>query len=532
MSTLTRRGAIGLSALGALGVPTLSSAQTRPTRARTVRAVIPRDIGPLDPVSNTSLIAYQHGAMVYDTLLAMDERQQVQPQMASRYAMAADRLSWIFDLREGLTWSDGTPVTAADAIPSIRRWARRSTAGQHLLPRIEDIVADGDRSFTIKLKEPYGSLPEALAAGIPPCVIMRRAEAVTDPFRPVPQVLGSGPFTYNRAESQVGRRYVYDRRADYRPRSEAPSGFAGGKVVKVDRVILEVFSDPQTAAAALQAGEVDFVQQPPIELLDQLEGDRNIRIQVLETTGLLGNIRLNHLHPPFNNVACRRALLHIVNQEEMLRPSFGGSRYARTCGSYFACGGAMENDANTEWFRRGPDLTRARALLTEGGYNGAPVVLLHTTDLLPVSNAGIVLANALRQAGMTVQVQSMDAAMVSQRTQNKSPPGQGGWNLYLHAPSAIALDNPFVSVTSSAAGERGWTGWPSDARHEELRSAWAAADSAEERKQIARTIQENAWDFVPQVYFGQWTQPVAHRANLRGFLTAPYMTLWWNVQKG
>ncbi len=532
MIRLTRRGIFGVSTMGVLGAPAIVSAQPRPTRARTIRAVIPRDIGPLDPISNTSLISYGHGALVYDHLLAMDERRRVQPQMASSFAMAPDRLSWSFELREGLTWSDGSPVTSADAIPSIRRWGRRSTAGQHMMPRIEDIVADDARRFTIKLKEPYGSLPEALAAGIPPLVIMRKADAETDPFRPVQQVIGSGPFTYNRGESQVGRRYVYDRRADYRPRSEPASGFAGGKVVKVDRVILEVFSDPQTATSALQAGEVDFVQQPPVELLDQLEADRNVTVQVLETTGVLGNIRLNHLHPPFNNVACRRALLHIVNQQEMLRPSFGGSSLARTCSSYFACGGAMENDANTDWFRNGPDLARARALLAEGGYSGAPVILLHTTDLLPVSNAGIVLANALRQAGMTVTVQSMDAAMVSQRTQNKSPPGQGGWNLYLHAPSAIALDNPFVSVTSSAAGERGWTGWPSDARHEELRSAWAQADTFEQRQQIARQIQENAWNFVPQVYFGQWTQPVAHRANLRGFLKAPYMTLWWNVEKG
>jgi peptide/nickel transport system substrate-binding protein len=529
MSGITRRGTIGILGLGTMGAP--ARAQPRPTRARTIRAVISRDLGPLDPISNTSLIAYQHGGLVYDNLLAMDEQRRVQPQMASRYEMAPDRLSWSFELREGLTFSDGTPVTSADVAPSIRRWGRRSTAGQHLMPRIEDIVIEDARRFTIKLKEPYGSLPEALAAGIPPLVIMRKAEAEADPFRAVPQVIGSGPFTYNRAESQVGRRYVYDRRADYRPRSEPASGFAGGKVAKVDRVILEVFTDPQTATAALQAGEVDFVQQPPIELLDQLQADRNVTVQVLETTGLIGNIRLNHLHPPFNNVACRRSLLHVVNQAEMLRPSFGGSELARTCSSYFACGGAMENDANTDWFRTAPNYQRARALLAEGGYDGSPVILLHTTDLLPVSNAGIVLANALRQVGMTVTVQSMDAAMVSQRTQNKSPPGQGGWNLYLHAPSAIAFDNPFVSVTSSAAGERGWTGWPSDARHEELRSLWAQADTAEQRRAIARQIQENAWNFVPQLPFGQWTQPVAHRANLRNFLKTPFMTVWWNVEK-
>ncbi|MFY7961166.1 MAG: ABC transporter substrate-binding protein, partial [Elsteraceae bacterium] len=77
----------------------------------------------------------------------------------------------------------------------------------------------------------------------------------------------------------------------------------------------------------------------------------------------------------------------------------------------------------------------------------------------------------------------------------------------------------------------GWFGWPSDAKHEELRNKWAAAPTLEARKAVARELQQNAWDFVPHLYFGQWVQPAAYRANLRGMLPVPEIVPWWNVEK-
>ena len=152
-------------------------------------------------------------------------------------------------------------------MPSLKRWAARDGAGQHMMLRVAGIEAKGDKGFEIKLKEPYGLVLDALAkTSTPVCFMMRKKEAETDPMQKIADNVGSGPFKLNMDETRVGTQYVYDRNPNYVPRSEAPSGIAGGKVVKVDRVVFLNMPDAQTAVNAVQAGEIDFYEIPPIDL--------------------------------------------------------------------------------------------------------------------------------------------------------------------------------------------------------------------------------------------------------------------------
>ena len=156
--------------------------------------------------------------------------------------------------------------------------------------------------------------------------MMRKKDAETDPNQQVRETIGSGPFLYNRDETRPGNRHVYDRNPNYVPRSEPPSGMAGGKVVKLDRVIFENIADEQTALSALQAGEIDFYEVPPQDLIDDLKKDKNLTVEVLNKTGHVAFMRLNHLHPPFNNVDARRAMLHLVKQDDVMGAIFGQSK--------------------------------------------------------------------------------------------------------------------------------------------------------------------------------------------------------------
>jgi peptide/nickel transport system substrate-binding protein len=526
----TRRAALASGLVAAAATPPRPALAQRGGAPRIIRAAMGYDISSLDPIANTSNASGNHGVMVYDTLLGMDERQQPQPQMVEGWETSDDRLQYRFTLRAGLRFHDESPVTTADVIPSIQRWARRSPGGQQLMQRVEAITAQDERRFTIRLKQRYGLLLDSLAGGVPLLFIMRKQEAETSAAVEIREVIGSGPFRYNRAESRTGTRYVYDRNPDYVPRSEPPSGRAGGKVVTVDRVIFINMPDAQTAVSALQVGEIDFYRTPPIELMDQLKEDRSIRLEVLDQVGLMGLIRLNFLHPPFDNVHNRQALLHIVDQASMMRPTFGNSEYARTCASYFACRTPLENDANTAWAAR-PDLAKARELLRQGGYDGRPVVILHITDVPTLSNATLVLAQSLRQAGINARLVPLDFATATQRRTSRAAPNEGGWNIFLTSPGAAAIGDPLVFVGHPANGLNGWFGWPSDERHEQLRSAWADSETPAQRTALAREMQDNAWTFVPHLYFGQWVQPVAYRANLRGFPHVADPMVWWNVEK-
>ena len=321
---------VAAATLAGVGVPTFTRAQARPPRQ--ARMVPHGNLNALDPIWTTANMAAYHGNMVYDTLFGIDEKMQPQPQMVNRFGVSDDKKTWTFELRDGLKWHDGTAVTTADVIPSVKRLAARDGAGQHMMLRVSDIAAKDEKTFTIWLKEPYGLLLDALAkTSTPLCFIMRKKEAETDPMQKITDTVGSGPFKLNMDETRVGTHYVYDRNTDYVPRSEPPSGIAGGKVVKVDRVTFLNMPDAQTAVNAIQAGEIDFYEIPPIDLMPQLESDPNLSTVVLNTLGNVGLIRLNYLHPPFNHPKARQAMLHIVKQANHMKATFADPKYYREC---------------------------------------------------------------------------------------------------------------------------------------------------------------------------------------------------------
>ncbi|MES0158170.1 ABC transporter substrate-binding protein, partial [Mesorhizobium sp. M0018] len=283
-----------------------------------------------------------------------------------------------FELRDGLGWHDGTPVTAADCVASIRRWGQVAPGGQLLMARARDISKKGDKTFTIALKEPLGVVLDILAFQGP--FIMREKDASLPPTQQVTANIGSGPFKFNHALAKPGASFTYDRNEQYVPRNEAPDGLAGGKIVKVDRVIWENIGDQQTAFAALQAGEIDFIQIPPTDLLPVIEGDPNLALQVLDKSGSDMFLRMNCLQKPFDNVKARQAMLHLIDQEAVLRAAYGDAKYFRTVTSMFGNETPVSNDENTGWFKKGGDPEKASQLLKEAGYAGEKVVILQSTD--------------------------------------------------------------------------------------------------------------------------------------------------------
>lgn len=525
-------GAATAAVTATLGAPGIVRAQPRPPRNRTITAVLHGDVPTFDPIWTTANMAANHGMMVYDTLFGINDKVAPQPQMVGRHMMSDDKLTLTMELRDGLQWTDGTAVTARDCAASLRRWAVRDGAGQHMMERVSGVEARDAKTIEIKFKEPYGIALDAMAkTSTPFCFMMREKEALTDPMQKIDTTVGSGPFIMNERETRAGSQYVYDRNPNYRPRSEAASWIAGGKTVHVDRVIFQNMPDIQTATSALQAGEVDFVEIPPIDSLAQLEADREITIGTGNPLGNVGWMRLNFLHPPFNNVKARQAVLHAVNQENHLKATFVDSRFYKACASFLSCGTPMENTANTGWFSNPPNLERARQLLRESGYAGQPVTMLQATNIQYMTNSAQIMAQELRAIGMNIQMVPMDWSGVVQRRAVKAAPDQGGWNIFITSADALSSGNPIWAAAHAATGERGWFGWPSDEKHEALRNKWVAAPDLESRQKVAEELQANAWDFVPHVYFGQWRNPTAHRRNTTGWIGTPGCVPFWNVRK-
>ncbi|HKB55520.1 MAG TPA: ABC transporter substrate-binding protein, partial [Ramlibacter sp.] len=310
---INRRSLTALAAAAALCLATLLPGTPALAQTKTLRVVAHADLKILDPTFTTAYITRNFGYLVYDTLFAQDAQGHPKPQMVEKYTTSKDGLTWTFTLRPGLKFSDGSPVTPADVIASIERWAARDSLGRALGAATAGWKALDARTFVLTLKEPFGMVIDALGkpSGFPP-VIMPERLAKMPTTSPLNEVLGSGPFIFKRDEWVPGNKVVFVRNPNYVPRSEPPSGLAGSKKPHFDRVEWLYLPDANSAVAALKKGEVDMIEQLAPDYITTLRQDPNTR--VLAAGAWQGFLVMNHLHPPFNNPKARQALLHAVSQ--------------------------------------------------------------------------------------------------------------------------------------------------------------------------------------------------------------------------
>lgn len=533
--TLLRRTALALGiATSLIGLSPLvdetnALAQGQP---RTLRAVMHADLRSIDPHWTTATITGIHGLLVYDTLFGVDGDGVPRPQMVGDYSVSPDRLLWTFTLREGLEFHDGSPVTTADVIASLRRWSRRDGPGGRLFSFVTDLSAVDARTFTMRLSEPYGLVLDTLGkSGTSVPVIMRKQEADTDPNTQITEVIGSGPFKFLRDQWQPGARAIYERNPTYRPRSEAPSGLAGGKVAKVDRVELVWIPDGQTAVQALIAGEIDYLEQPSIDFLRQLQRARNVQLMRLGSIPTHhGLIRLNHLHAPMDNMKFRQGMQYLIDQKDFLEGVIGNAEYYDVCPSMFICGAGVQSIAGGDRIKNA-SVERARATFREAGYTGQPITVLHATDHHTINPSTQVLIQKMREAGLTLDVQAMDWGAVVTRRARREPPAQGGWHIFVTTTSGTSTANPAFHLSVGAACEREWFGWPCDAQVEQLRREFAFA-TPDQRQSIADRLHARAMEVVTYLPFGQWTQPMAFRSDrVSGVVPIAGIAVFWNIER-
>jgi peptide/nickel transport system substrate-binding protein len=386
------------------------------------------------------------------------------------------------------------------------------------------------RSFRLKLKEPYGLVLESLgkpSSNVPFIMPKRVADMPAD--KQIDDHTGSGPFVFAKDEWRPGEKVVYLKFAKYKPRAEPPSGSAGGKLVKVDRVEWVIIKDAQTQANALAAGEVDVIEAPAHELYGSLKANPDLQMVEPNPLGFQAIIRFNHLQPPFDNPKVRLAAMAALNQPAFLKAQVGVPELYRTCFSIYPCGTAYATEKGMDFIAK-PDIKRAQRLLKESGYDGTPIVVMQPTDLLVIAKLPVVATQLLRQAGFKVDMQAMDWQTLVARRAKKDPPGKGGWNIFLTVWANVDGLNPISMNAVNAACEKAWFGWPCDPELEKLRDAFARSDDDKQRKALAEQIQVRAMEIGTHAPLGEYQIPVAARKNLKGFVIG-YFVVPWNIEK-
>ncbi len=496
-----------------LAAPNVARAQA----ARTLRFVPHADPASLDPVWTTADVTRNISLAVYDTLYGTDKDGNSHLQMAAGATTSADGRTWEITLRDGLKFHDGTPVLARDAVASIARSNRRNPLGQALALRIDEMSAASDKVVKIELKKPFGLLPAALAQFT--TAVMPERIAKTDANTQIPEIVGSGPFKFLTGERIPGARIVMEKNADYvpRPAGGADSFTAGPKVPHFDRVVWTIMPDPATAMAALTNNEIDWWENPTVDLIPSLQRNRNLVLENKDPAGSIGCLRFNHLIPPFDNVKLRQAVQMAMSQKDIMEAVAGAvPSMIRVPSGMFIPGSPLATDEGFDMVRTWGNIEAAKKAVIESGYKGERIVVLSATSIPSIWQMAQVANDVLKRIGLNIDLVAVEWGTVVQRRASQETIDKGGWNIFYTYLGGNGNLSPAGMSAQRGNGKAAWFGWPTMPKVEELREAWFEAPTIDAQKDLVRQMQREMWANVPYANLGSYVGFTGYHSYLKG----------------
>ena len=411
MRTSTRRS-VALAATALTGVLVAGcSSDTTPDgagsanpAARLIMA-IPAQPPNLDPDVSTTTATSDVANGILETLLTTDEKQQVRPMLAAKYDVSPDGKTYTFDLRKGVKFHDGTDLDANDVVTSMDRWSRLSGPGQTYFTGATWRAVDDD-TVRLDLTTPtFGALlalanPNEQFPAVYPSEIIATA---TD--EPITKIVGTGPFQLR--EWIPDQSLTLDRFDGYVPADGEPNGRAGNRTAGVAGIDFKFVPDAATRVLGLQTGEYDFISEVPYDNAAQVLEDDSLKADSYPVTLL--NLYYNKAQGPFADVNARRAVDTALDRDAIMTAAVSDPQFYTLTNSMMleSQSGLWPTAVGKDTFNP-HDTDRARQLLADSGYRGAPVRIIATRDYLESYNAAVVIQEQLKGIGVDASLDTYD----------------------------------------------------------------------------------------------------------------------------
>ena len=492
----------------------------------TLRVVSQASIATLDPSTPfyVTIAVAQH---IYETALGWDRDLNDKARMVESWSLSPNGLTYTFELRDGLSFHNGSTVGAEDVTESILRWAGGGSPIADMFQGFaaeEPVTVVDERTWTINLNAPFSGVITGLARPFWSPTIMPKELASTPPEEVVAEFIGSGVYKF--AKWDVGHQVILERHGAYVPRNEPPNHMVGGTIAYIDRVIWLEIPDEETKIAGLQTGEWDVVDTAGFDFFKRVTADPNIAVPLYKP-GFRSSMNVTPNNPPFGNesmvmteanLAARRAVQAAIDIEAVML-GLGDRDLWILCPAIYYCGTPLETNAGEEYYNIN-DKDLARRLLAESGYADETLTLLNPTDLAVLTPTGIVIKAELEEIGMNIEMPALDWSTIVSKFSNV-----GEYHFFTDAGVHWGGGDPVSwPIRSGVPGRH-----PVNEEGIELRTQYAQATDPALQRELLDKIQINMYEDVTWMFLGQFFPIFPHTKDLKNFevLAIPFYANTW-----
>lgn len=505
--------ALGFAAAGLMAGSAL--AQETPAKGGTLTWGLSAEAGTLDCGGTDTFAVVQTVAPFYSLLLQvdLDNYPKVKGDLAKSWDISPDGLTYTFQLNEGVTFHDGSPLTSEDVKASYDRY-RKPPEGVPSFRKasfsdIESIETPSPTTVVFKLKAPNPAMLLNLAG--PNGCIYSAKKLAEDPKFPITNVMGSGPFKF--VEYVKGSHVAGIRNETYFKQGlPYLDGFKG-----------VIFSQPAALINALQGGQImgEFRTITPAnkKTLEQAMGDKITIYESDWNTGLI--VAFNTKKPPFDDIRVRQALSMAIDR-------FGASKGLRDISILRSVGGIVRPtapfSAKPEDMKDlpgfSPDIKAARekakALLKEAGQENLTFELFNRSTTQPYTPAGVYLIDQWKQIGVNVTHKQVETPAYREGIKT------GSYDVALDFLNAV-LEDPSLTLTkylsSSRSPENG--SGAEDKEIDQLFDAQSRELDPAKREALVRQLEQRAITQGYQVPLIWWYRTVALSSRVKGWRMSP-----------
>jgi peptide/nickel transport system substrate-binding protein len=504
----TRRGIIktaaGLALFGGfqrrgLKIAGAQEATPAPTRGGTLSAAITGQPDNLDPATNVGYAGVQIYDNVFSKLVDVDENGQIVPQLATAWTQPSDTV-WEFDLVPNAVFHNGEKFTANDVKYTIERIKNPETASSFapLFEPVTAVEAVSDTKVRFTLEKPYGPFLSSLAARGQ--IVNEKAITDADPKR---NPVGTGPFKF--VEWVSDDHVTLQRWEQY---------FVPDKPY-LDGIVFRGLPVDQTRLAALQAGEVQWVDAVPLNLIQQIKDSNDLRFFTAGNAGLCDYLALNTTKPPFDNVMLRQAVAWAIDRKPILQLAYSGigelGAEAVPSGSFWFTG--------IDPYKDGPDLDKAKQLLAESGFDTSQSIeMLSLPQYAELQLTAEIVKDQLGKIGLKIDLKQVEVTVWLDAFINR------GYQITTAYQQGILDPDDFYYLTLHGGEPRNFTGYASADADKPLTDARFTSDP-NQRKQLYAQALEIILNDAPVIFTHYELVNYAFQPQVHGVTIVPTMDL-------